>query len=365
MRKPSFTKKDDKKTKKLQNSPAKQFIQIESTPQTKKINFNLKQIQKKIYLSENIPQRIPNNKILKSESTKLSDIIKKLGEEKYLELRNFIAENFNRLNETNTDFGLLDQIIENFQIVEFLREKNFLKTFDTDNKELITEPTIICDHPNSKFSYKNASICENCLFTQEIAPFSISDFNDTSKNFSKKDILKLLDLIETHKDDWNKIAEEFRTKTKEDLIMRFLSLKTIYDVLCDRNEEVELSKIFETTKNQKITLTRFLAALVSAKVGGEFSKSLYKEETLEIAFENSILCAKSEKETETKKKEQLKIILMDVLYKKLEFKIDIFNKFLNEVNEKKEEIAKNNLFLSEEICKIQDEIESIVKNNIK
>jgi len=224
-----------------------------------------------------------------------------------------------------------------------LREKNFLKTYHTDNKELITEPTIICDHLNKKFSYKNASLCENCLFTQEIAPFSISDFNDASKNFSKKDILKLLDLIETHKDDWNKIAEEFRTKTKEDLIMRFLSLETIYDVLCDRNEEVELNKIFEATKNQKITLTRFLAALVSAKVGGEFSKSLYKEETLEIAFENSILCAKFEKETETKKKEQLKVILTDVLYKKLEFKIDFFNKFLNEVNEKKEEIAKRKL----------------------
>jgi len=112
MRKPSFTKKDDKKSKKLQNSPAKQFIQIESTPQTKKINFNLKQIQKKIFLLENIPERIPNNKILKSESTKLSNIIKKLGEEKYLELRNFIVENFNMLNETNTDFGLLDQIFE-------------------------------------------------------------------------------------------------------------------------------------------------------------------------------------------------------------------------------------------------------------
>ncbi|RKP25662.1 hypothetical protein SYNPS1DRAFT_22422 [Syncephalis pseudoplumigaleata] len=132
-------------------------------------------------------------------------------------------------------------------------------------------------------------VCPNCyrdgrfpsnMFSGDF--IRIADRQETPSNtWSDEETLRLLEALDMFEDDWNRISDHVRTKTREQCILHFLQLPIEEPFLGAR--EAELGPLqyayqpFSQADNPVMSVVAFLASVVNPGVAAAAAQSALKE----------------------------------------------------------------------------------------
>ena len=135
--------------------------------------------------------------------------------------------------------------------------------------------------------YKKLQLCADCFLEGKFTAASCKgeflrvDRNDgevPEEDWSKEEILRLLEAVDQFDEDWLAISEHVATRTKEQCITQFLQLPIHEDFLTAKLSEKELEELpFGDQANPVMTLITFLSGHINPGIGSFAAKSALKE----------------------------------------------------------------------------------------
>eukprot|EP01137_Pigoraptor_chileana_P005852 Opistho-2@49486 len=103
----------------------------------------------------------------------------------------------------------------------------------------------------------------------------VGSSDDSRADWTEAETLRLLEAIESHKDDWNKVAEHVGSRTQEECILRFLRMP-IEDTFLELDGGLALESVpvpFSKANNPLMSTIAFLASAVEPSVAAAAAKA--------------------------------------------------------------------------------------------
>ncbi|KAI7849914.1 hypothetical protein BDC45DRAFT_573424 [Circinella umbellata] len=135
--------------------------------------------------------------------------------------------------------------------------------------------------------YKKLQLCVSCFLEGKFTAASCKgeflrvDRNDREvleEDWSKEEILRLLEAVDQFDEDWLAISEHVGTRTKEQCITQFLQLPIHENFLTAKLSDKELEELpFGDQANPVMTLIAFLSGHINPGIGSFAAKSALKE----------------------------------------------------------------------------------------
>lgn len=146
------------------------------------------------------------------------------------------------------------------------------------------------------------------------------------RTWAKREILGLLDAIETHGDDWSKVSEAVG-RTRADCILRFLKM------------DFGLGKL--VAPNKIMSQVIFLASRVHPAVGSAAAKEFMLSYGREPDWENVVKKAKEQVKLEEDKIRRLEQVILESEILKLKQKVLDYKQMASSIYKEKDEIREN------------------------
>lgn len=212
-------------------------------------------------------------------------------------------------------------------------------------------------------SSENGILCEVCFASGKlIGGTSSQDYvhvelpiTRIEQKWTEEEELKLLEAIETHGNDWNKISEQ-TGKPKEACVMHFLSLDcgtedSLNDISTMKNPSVSP---FTNLENPVIGTVAFLASLVNPKLAATAAKAAIAALSNDISKQDeaavSVFALAAAKAHEMAKEEaetieHLRDAILLAQMKKVQLKMTLLESLEKNVLEEKAELEKQRMVL--------------------
>ncbi|KAF7684712.1 SWI/SNF and RSC complexes subunit ssr2 [Astathelohania contejeani] len=220
-------------------------------------------------------------------------------------------------------------------------------------------------------------ICENC-FKKGNYPSHLTqnDFFKLDKNvikqvWTKDEELLLLEAIEKYEDNWDKVEQHVKSKTKEQCILHFLKMP-IQDRVVNKHLAEMSSAIAPlcASGNPIMSVIAFLCSCVHPRVASEAAKWAIKtydqgmERMVSTALACSAIKAKEQMDLEDKKIERLMGVLVESLHKKIELKLDDFRLMTEFVEKERMELKNARESYLKEIEELRNYIKGIKNDQL-
>lgn len=312
--------------------------------------------------------------VSQEERIGLEDVVVRLGERRYREIRNDIVDRYANgarplvlrgVLDIDADFGTLMQMFLFLETWGLINHKDLLgmhaegvepcvespetRTAEMDVKECLSRPECVCGEHAEFFTRMLVLRCSACFNSGEYpADVSQADFFPLSemlmKNmWSRLEELLLLEGIHRFGDQWDLVSQHVQTKTRNQCIFHFVRMPIMENTLSKADFGAGLP--FETAENPVMCLVAFVCGIVHPAVAVECARTAIKsigDSAQDAVVDRMMDAARTKAEEqlgiERAKIERLERVLCEAVSNKIRMKVETYKELHSSVDRIRDEL---------------------------